>query len=144
MTANGVFDLTTTLGTANYVPTAAHIMATTGTSTGTSIPDRRANTLNPLIAPRPPAIAIPYPPASFSVTWPTSPTSANQVTISGTAPVEVSAIAINGQPVQVTWTSEKNWSAIVNLNVGQNAVSVQGFGSFGYSTANIQTTLQRL
>jgi len=46
--------------------------------------------------------------------------------LTGTAPVHVNTLAINGQPWQVRWTSVTNWTAVVPLQTGTNVFSVVG------------------
>lgn len=51
--------------------------------------------------------------------------------LTGTAPVQVNALAINGQPWQVHWTSVTNWMAVVPLQTGTNVFSVVGLDPQG-------------
>ncbi|HEX5218058.1 MAG TPA: lamin tail domain-containing protein [Verrucomicrobiae bacterium] len=52
-------------------------------------------------------------------------------TITGTAPVGVATITINGVPWQVRWTSVSNWVATVPLQTGANLFNVVGLDTKG-------------
>ena len=58
--------------------------------------------------------------ADFSV-------STNSVTLAGTAPIEVTALKVNGAEYPVTWTSVTNWAVRVALAGGTNSFTVQAF-----------------
>jgi hypothetical protein len=64
----------------------------------------------------------------------------NPVLISGTAPVEVREILINGVPIPVTWTSVTSWTAQVTCTVGTNLLVVQGVDRLGAPLAGALTT----
>ena len=57
---------------------------------------------------------------------PTNTSGTNLVTLTGTAPLEVKTIAINGFPYPITWTSVKNWSVTVPLHYATNSLTIQG------------------
>src|SRR5213075_2443753 len=61
--------------------------------------------------------------------------------ISGTAPVGVDALWINGAPWTVTWTTVTNWIAIVPLFSGSNAFSVVGVNLNGQTISGASNFL---
>lgn len=52
-------------------------------------------------------------------------------TITGTAPVHVETVSINGQSWTVRWTSVSNWTAVVPLQTGSNLFSIVGLDAAG-------------
>ncbi len=58
-------------------------------------------------------------------------TGLSYVTLTGTAPLPVRTITVNGQQFSVTWTSVKNWSVKVSLFGYSNTLSIQGVDSNG-------------
>lgn len=52
-------------------------------------------------------------------------------TISGTAPVGVTTITINGVPWQVRWTGVTTWTATVPLQTGNNVFNIAGLDANG-------------
>ena len=70
--------------------------------------------------------------ASFGVAGATSFTaSTNVVTLTGTAPLGVESITVNGQSWPVTWTSVTGWRIRVPLVPGANALTVGGLDENG-------------
>jgi hypothetical protein len=68
--------------------------------------------------------------ANFSVSGSTNFTaSSNLVTLTGTAPIPVKTITVNGQPWLVTWTSVNNWSLNLLLGTGTNQFVVRAYDS---------------
>jgi hypothetical protein len=63
-------------------------------------------------------------------------TNKNYITISGTAPVEVATITVNGIAHPVSWTGVTTWTLTVALNGGANALAVQGYDLRGSPVAN--------
>lgn len=53
------------------------------------------------------------------------------ITLTGTAPVDVVAIEVNGISLQLDWTSPGDWSAPFALKGGENVLSIQAFNSEG-------------
>jgi regulation of enolase protein 1 (concanavalin A-like superfamily) len=62
-------------------------------------------------------------------------TSVNYVTLTGTAPLAVKTITVNGQEFFVTWTSVQSWSVKVSLFGYSNTLSIQGLDSYGNPVA---------
>ncbi|WCJ58246.1 lamin tail domain-containing protein [Fontisphaera persica] len=68
----------------------------------------------------------------FAVTTPTNLLSqTNLLTISGTAPIEVERLLVNGIPWPVTWTTVSNWTLRVALTQGVQTLQVQGVDRWG-------------
>jgi hypothetical protein len=63
-------------------------------------------------------------------------TSNNLITISGTAPVRIKDISINGILYPVTWTSVTGWTARVIASPGTNVFEVRGVNTYGEFTTN--------
>jgi hypothetical protein len=70
-------------------------------------------------------------PASFTLSSTQIVANANLVTISGTAPIDVRTITIDGLPLPVRWTSVSNWTAHLVLDAGQDTRLVQGLDAAG-------------
>jgi hypothetical protein len=82
--------------------------------------------------------------ASFAVTSNngnnfTSPV--NLVTLSGTAPVNVHTITINGVAYPATWTSVNGWEIEIALGPGSNALSLEGYDYFGQLISGLTDTI---
>ena len=58
-------------------------------------------------------------------------TNAPRTALGGTAPVEITDIRINGASFPLAFPSVTNWSTTVPLQLGTNALTVQGFDRFG-------------
>jgi hypothetical protein len=58
-------------------------------------------------------------------------TNTSFITLTGTAPVEVKGIRVNGQEYPVRWTSITNWSIRVPLNSGENAITFEAYDAGG-------------
>jgi hypothetical protein len=84
-------------------------------------------------------------PAAFAITLNHGAgfsTNGNRVALTGTAPIDVRAIAINGVPYYpVTWTTVSNWTAQVVLAPGANLLTVQGCDALGNQVAGASATL---
>src|SRR6059058_1451641 len=68
-------------------------------------------------------------PSSFAITLNGGAdfsTNKNLVTLTGTAPIDVRAITINGVSYPVTWTAVTRWSMAVALSAGTNTLVVHG------------------
>jgi hypothetical protein len=70
-------------------------------------------------------------------------TNASLVTITGSAPLDVRQITINGVSYPLTWTSVTAWSARVALQRGGNTLVVQGYDRSGalYTGATASLTI---
>jgi len=68
--------------------------------------------------------------AAFTVN-PSSTTTNGVASISGTAPIGVATITINGEPWQVQWTGVNTWVATVPLVPGSNVFNVAGLDNKG-------------
>jgi hypothetical protein len=58
-------------------------------------------------------------------------TAQNLVTLTGTAPVQVKTIKINGVTYPVTWTGVTQWTLHYALGPGVNALNLQAYDSYG-------------
>ncbi|MDX1951523.1 MAG: lamin tail domain-containing protein [Verrucomicrobiota bacterium] len=58
-------------------------------------------------------------------------TNRNHITLTGTAPVEVQSILVNGVSFPVTWTGVNTWSLRYALKPGANPLSIQGLNADG-------------
>ena len=67
--------------------------------------------------------------------------SSNAVTISGTAPLSVKTIEVNGVSYPINWTSTTAWSLTVPLFAGPNLLTVQGVG---FSGARLSTAVDTI
>ncbi|HKS38499.1 MAG TPA: lamin tail domain-containing protein [Verrucomicrobiae bacterium] len=68
-------------------------------------------------------------------------TNRNYITLTGTAPVEVKTIKINGVAYQPTWNTVTGWSINVALAGGNNVLTPQGFDSYGRPIAGYSDTI---
>ncbi|RPI91535.1 MAG: hypothetical protein EHM39_14470, partial [Chloroflexi bacterium] len=83
-------------------------------------------------------------PATFAITLNNGngfSTGQSLINLTGTAPIEVRTITINGVAFPVTWTSPTTWSAQVALSAGTNALLVQGWGSASNAVAGATATI---
>ena len=58
-------------------------------------------------------------------------TNRNLATLTGTAPLAVRTLLVNGSPVNTVWTSVSNWLIRVPLSVGANTLALTGVDSRG-------------
>jgi hypothetical protein len=80
--------------------------------------------------------------ANFSVNGPTTfTTNRNLVSISGSAPVGVRKILINGRAYPIQWISVTNWQITIPLASGQNVLNVAGVDRLGNSVSGANATL---
>lgn len=63
-------------------------------------------------------------------------TGSDLITLTGTAPVQVRTILINGLAYPVTWVSITNWSLSLALNPGTNVFQIQGYDMRGNILSN--------
>ena len=80
---------------------------------------------------------------SFAVATPPGnhTTNRNLVTLTGTAPVDVQTIAINGIEANVNWTSATAWSLQVVLTNGANPIAIDGLDRFGNTNFSSSRTV---
>ena len=71
--------------------------------------------------------------ATFQVAGPlnNSSTAEQTITLSGTAPVGVASLTVNGIPLEVNWTSLSEWNAFFVLQSGENSLLVNALDSDG-------------
>jgi hypothetical protein len=68
-------------------------------------------------------------------------TAKDQVTLTGTAPLTVGGITVNGLRAAVTWTSLTNWSLSVPLPGNVNLLTLQGLDARGNRLTNYLDTI---
>ena len=68
-------------------------------------------------------------------------TNVSWVTLTGTAPIEVKTIRVNETAFPVAWTSVTAWSVPVVLSNGLNALTVQGYDTYGLPLPNCLDTI---
>ena len=64
----------------------------------------------------------------------------NLVTLTGTAPVEVKTITINGTAYSLVWTTTTNWTTTIALAARTNVLAFQGYDLSGNALTNALTT----
>ncbi len=67
-------------------------------------------------------------------------TNRNQLQLTGTAPVAVQSIRINGTESPITWTSETHWLINVFLGSGTNSLVVEGIDASGQAVSGAHAT----
>jgi hypothetical protein len=132
---NHMFDiLNTTFNTAYMAPWANHYGAIAGQDVSgmiSHIDFRRNFVLNQLPLGTP-----------FAVTNNDNfVTSNSTVTISGTAPIHVKTIEVNGIVYSLAWTSPTNWTLTVPLMEGANLLAVRGVDNSGRPIINALDTI---
>lgn len=68
-------------------------------------------------------------------------TNRNQITLTGTAPLAVEYITINGVTYPVTWTAVNSWSAQIALPSATNNIVVQGLDRKGNAITSAMDTI---
>ena len=68
-------------------------------------------------------------------------TNRNYITLTGTAPVTVKTIEINGVEYPVTWTGVTTWTLNYALGPGSNALTIQGYDLRGNPIAGASDTI---
>src|SRR5205807_5616638 len=58
-------------------------------------------------------------------------------TVSGTAPVSIGAITINGLPYPLSWTTITNWSVQLPLTSATNQFLIQPYDNQGNALSNL-------
>src|ERR1051326_7079698 len=69
--------------------------------------------------------------ANFSITAPSITTSSNLITLSGTAPITITTIEINGVAWPITWTSVSNWTVRLPVTQPTSQLTVLGLDKHG-------------
>ncbi len=70
-------------------------------------------------------------------------TNNNLVTLTGTAPVQITSILINGINYPVTWNSISDWTVQLPVNSPTNTLNIQGYDLYGNLVTNL-TQIVRL
>jgi hypothetical protein len=97
-----------------------------------SVPVDSPAAMKTWIAGRRSYILTQIPSASFSVSGPASfQSSSNYLTLTGTAPVLVKDILVNGAPYVVSWSSVTTWTLRMPLVAGLNTILIQAADRFG-------------
>lgn len=69
-------------------------------------------------------------------------TNRNLIALSGTAPLEVRTLLINGIPYPVSWTSVSNWTIRLPLTSGQNTLVITGVDPKGQAVVGVNRTIR--
>ncbi len=69
-------------------------------------------------------------------------TNKNLLTLTGTAPVDVAAIKVNGAEYPITWTTVTTWSLQLTLAEGANTLAAQGYALRGNPITNANASLK--
>ena len=80
--------------------------------------------------------------SNFTITSTSITATNNQAIISGTAPVQVVTITVNGVSWPLAWTSTTNWGLTLPVGAGTSTLSVVAYDRFGSlvsSTTNVVT-----
>jgi hypothetical protein len=64
-----------------------------------------------------------------------------EITLTGTAPIEVKGLRANGVEYPVTWTTVTNWSMRLPLGTGQNRLTLEGYDPAGHALPNSITAI---
>lgn len=68
-------------------------------------------------------------------------TNRNLIVLTGTAPLEVRTIAVNGTPYDAIWTTLSNWTIRVQLKPGENRLNIQGIDFNGNAVSNASASI---
>ncbi len=66
----------------------------------------------------------------------------NLVPLTGTAPIQVEYIEVNGIRYALTWTSTTNWSLSVPVGTGTNTLALQAYDRYGRLLTNVLDTIK--
>jgi hypothetical protein len=69
-------------------------------------------------------------------------TNSDAITLSGTAPIEVKGIQVNGQDYPVTWTTVTNWALRLALAPGQNDFRLVATDTSGNFLTNYTSSIK--
>jgi hypothetical protein len=73
--------------------------------------------------------------AEFAITDVTSATNGGSWMVSGTGPLEMASLLVNGAPLTVTWTSTKAWTAAFDAPAGIQRLTMTGVNGAGQPIA---------
>jgi Lamin Tail Domain/CotH kinase protein/Carbohydrate binding domain/Immunoglobulin domain len=80
--------------------------------------------------------------ANFAVAGPdTVTTDQNLLSLTGTAPVQVHTLTVNGVVYPITWTTVNAWTLTLPVASGTSQLTVEGWDRFGRPVANASRTL---
>ncbi|HEX5221861.1 MAG TPA: lamin tail domain-containing protein [Verrucomicrobiae bacterium] len=80
--------------------------------------------------------------ANFTVNGSTAfSTNRNFITITGTAPIGVATLTVNGVAAQPTWTSVTGWTLRIALQPGLNNLTIAGWNNQGQAVAGASVSL---
>jgi hypothetical protein len=68
-------------------------------------------------------------------------TGTNTIALTGTAPISVRTIEVNGVSYPIAWTTLTNWTLTVPLYAGINSLVVQGVDAAGLRASNVVDTI---
>jgi hypothetical protein len=68
-------------------------------------------------------------------------TNTSQATVTGTAPIQVKTVQVNGVTYALNWTTLTNWSLVLPLRAGTNSLLFQGFDAQGATLTNAADTI---
>ena len=68
-------------------------------------------------------------------------TNRNFITVTGTAPIGVATITVNGVAAQPTWTSVTNWTLRIALQSGVNNLTIAGWNNKGQAVGGASASL---
>ena len=95
------------------------------------IPVASPNSIEVWIASRRSYLQSVLPTAEFAVDATDTPVSSNRAVLTGSAPLQVAEICVNGRPYPVEWTSTTSWQLTLPLNAGANTLLISGRDRFG-------------
>ncbi|MCB9544517.1 MAG: lamin tail domain-containing protein [Myxococcales bacterium] len=93
----------------------------------------------------PDSIERAIPPVAFAVLTPDGVEAVDgEVTIEGTAWLDVAAIEVDGEPVEVVWTGPSAWRVVVAVEVGEHLLQLEALDDSGQPIAGAALTARRL
>ncbi|MBN2703082.1 MAG: lamin tail domain-containing protein [Pontiellaceae bacterium] len=95
------------------------------------IPVASPNSIEVWIASRRSYLQSVLPTAEFAVDATDTTVSSNRTVLTGSAPLQVAEIWVNGTPYPVEWTSTTSWQLTLPLNAGPNTLLISGRDRFG-------------
>ncbi|MBN2685536.1 MAG: lamin tail domain-containing protein [Pontiellaceae bacterium] len=95
------------------------------------IPVASPNSIEVWIASRRSYLQSVLPTAGFAVDATDTTVSSNRVVLTGSAPLQVAEIWVNGKPYPVEWVTTTSWRLTLPLNAGANTLLITGRDRFG-------------